>query len=130
VADESETQETAEQESEETQVDEHEPETFPAQVVKDLRKENAKYRTAAKKSDDYARRLHTELVRATGRLADPTDVEFSEEHLDDPEKLTAAIDSLLEAKPYLKSRKVAGDVAQGKRGNGAAPADFSQLFAH
>ena len=38
----------------------------------------------------YAQRLHTELVRATGKLADPTDLEFAEEHLDDPDALAAA----------------------------------------
>ncbi len=108
---------------------EQEPETFPAQVVKDLRKENAKYRDRAKKTDDYAHRLHTELVRATGRLADPTDLPFDEEHLTDAETLTAAIDTLLEAKPYLKARKVEGDVGQGRRGS-EAPEDFSQLFRH
>lgn len=82
--------------------------------------------------DKYARRLrqlHTELVRATGRLADPTDLEFAEEHLDDPDKLTAAIDALLTKKPHLKKpRKPAGNVGAGEHGNAAVPTDFSQLF--
>lgn len=131
MADETET-ETAETETEQRQepeTHEQEPETFPASVVKDLRKENAGLRVRAKKTDDYAHRLHTELVRATGRLADPTDLEFSEDNLDDAEALTAAIDALLEAKPHLRARKVEGDVGQGRR-SGDAPQDFSRLFIH
>ena len=36
--------------------------------------------------------------------------------IDDPEKLTAAIDELLARKPHLKSRRVVGDVGQGAGG--------------
>ncbi len=57
---------------------ETEPETFPREVVEKLRQENGKYRQRAQRADDLARRLHTELVRATGRLADPSDLEFDE----------------------------------------------------
>src|ERR1044072_6083817 len=74
-------------------------ETFPREVVEKLRKENGKHRqnaTAAnERADALAQRLHLELVRATGRLADPADLAFDAEHLDDPETLAAAIDGLL-----------------------------------
>lgn len=96
--------------------DTDEPETFPAKVVKDLRKENARYRERAGKADDLAQRLHTALVAGTGKLADPTDLEFDETHLEDPEALTAAVDDLLARKPHLRARRVAGDVGQGNRG--------------
>lgn len=33
----------------------------------------------------YPQRLHTELVRVTGKLADPTDIAFDPERLDDVE---------------------------------------------
>ena len=40
----------------------------------------------------YAKTLHnTALVTATGRLADPTDLEFSEDHLEDHQALEAAV---------------------------------------
>ena len=65
--------------------DDGEAETFPRSYVEELRRENARYRERARSADTYAKRLHTELVRATGRLADPTDLEFTEEHLDDPD---------------------------------------------
>ena len=55
-------------------------------------------------------------MKATGRLADPTDLEFDEDHLDDPDALAAAIDDLLARKPHLASRKPVGDIGQGQRG--------------
>jgi hypothetical protein len=116
-------EETAEtqptEEATETPDVETEPETFDREYVSKLRAENAKHRTRAKQADEYAHRLHAELVRQSGRLADPTDLEFDEEHLTDPDKLTQAIDSLLEAKPHFKSRKPVGDIGQGNRGPAA-----------
>lgn len=100
-------------------------ETFPRSVVEQLRRENAKYRTRAQSADDLAHRLHTELVRATGRLADPTDLEFHEDHLGDPDALAAAVDELLTAKPHLASRRPVGDAGQGNRGGTSEP--FSLL---
>ncbi|MEZ5202733.1 MAG: hypothetical protein R2742_16190 [Micropruina glycogenica] len=109
----------------ESSADEPEPDTFPRAVVEKLRQENGKYRQRAQAADDLAHRLHTELVRATGRLADPTDLPFDPEHLDDPEKLTAAVDALLDAKPHLATRRPSGDIGQGQRG--PASGGFSLL---
>ena len=88
-------------------------ETFPREYVEKLRDENAKYRQRAGQSDDLAKRLHLELVKATGRLADPTDLPFDDAHLSDPDALTAAVEALLAAKPHLTSRKPTGDIGQG-----------------
>lgn len=100
-------------------------ETFPRSVVEKLRQENGKYRQRAGQADAYAARLHTELVRATGRLADPADLEFDAAHLDDAEALTEAIDALLTDKPHLASRTPRGDIGQGQRG--PASGSFSLL---
>jgi hypothetical protein len=88
-------------------------ETFPRSYVEELRRENARYRERARSADTYAKRLHIELVRATGKLADPTDLEFTEDHLDDPDALSAAIDDLLARKPHLASRRPTGEIGQG-----------------
>lgn len=77
-----------------------------------LRQENGKYRQRAQRGDEYARRLHTELVRATGKLADPTDLAFDEAHLEG-DNLSLAIDDLLSRKPHLASRRPVGDIGQG-----------------
>lgn len=102
-----------------------EPDVFPREVVEKLRQENGRYRQRAQQADTLAERLHTELVRATGKLADPTDLPFDPEHLDDPDALAAAVDQLLTRKPHLAARRPAGDIGQGNRGS--APAPFSLL---
>lgn len=91
--------------------------TFPRSYVEELREENAKYRQRAQRADDLAARLHTSLVSATGRLQDASDLEFAQEHLDDPEALTEALDDLLAKKPHLASRKPTGNVGQGASGS-------------
>lgn len=93
---------------------EAETETFGRPYVEQLRNENAKYRQRAQQADTYAQRLHAELVRATGRLADATDLPFAEEHLETPEALAAALDDLLTKKPHLAARRPAGDIGQGQ----------------
>lgn len=90
-----------------------EPDTFPREYVEDLRKENAGYRDKAKDRDELAHQLHDALVAATGRLQDPTDLPFDDDHLRDPAKLVAAIDELLTTKPHLASRKPHGNIGQG-----------------
>jgi len=96
-----------------------EPETFPREYVEKLRRESAGYRDKAKRTDELAQRLHTALVAATGRLADPADLPYDEAHLNDPDALTAAVDALLASKPHLASRRPTGDVGQGASGDAA-----------
>ena len=86
---------------------------FPRSYVEELRQQNGKYRQRAQKADTYAQRLHTELVRATGQLADPTDLPFDEAHLDGPDALSAAVDDLLARKPHLASGRPTGEIGQG-----------------
>lgn len=103
-------------------------EQFPREYVEKLRSENAKYRERARLGDTYAQRLHVEIVRATGRLADPTDLAFDDAHLDDGEALAAAIDDLLSRKPHLASRRPVGEVGQGERGVTAGPVNLLNLL--
>lgn len=98
---------------------------FPRSYVEELRKENADYRT---KADKLAKRLHTELVKATNRLENPADLAYDAEHLDGPDKLTAALDALLADRPYFAKRVVKGDAGQGPRGNSAGGATFADLL--
>lgn len=109
-----------------------EPEVFTAEYVAELRQENGRYRQRARDAeterDAYAQRLHTELVRATDRLADPTDLEFDAEHLaEDPSRLRESIDELLTRKPHLAQRRPAGDIGQGPSGS-AASVDLAALL--
>lgn len=102
-------------------------ETFPRPYVEKLRDENAKYRQRAGQADELAKRLHRLMVERTGRLADPDDLPFDETHLEDEEALTAAVDTLLESKPHLASRRPSGDIGQGASGAEGAP-DLAALM--
>jgi hypothetical protein len=95
-----------------------EPESFSRDYVEKLRQENGKYRQRAGEADSFAKRLHTELVRATGRLADPTDLPYDAEHLADADKMAGAIEDLLTAKPHLASRRPIGEIGQGATSSG------------
>ena len=100
-----------------------EPDTFPRAYVEKLRRENADARSKVKDRDDLAARLHTALAAADGRLADPTDLPFSDEHLD-PEAMGKAIADLIARKPHLKAIRVKGDAGQGPRGHNAPQVDL------
>ncbi|WP_347957091.1 hypothetical protein [Gordonia aichiensis] len=91
-----------------------EPDTFPREYVEKLRQENGRYRQRAQHADELAHRLHRALVAADGRLQDPTDLDYADDHLDeDGSHLREAIDELLARKPHLAARRPIGDVGQG-----------------
>jgi hypothetical protein len=102
--------------------------TFDREYVEKLRQENGRYRQRAQRADTLAQRLHTELVRATGRLADPSDLPFDEAHLDDDVALGIAIDRLLTAKPHLASRRPVGDIGQGATGSTSETVDLAAML--
>lgn len=109
--------------TEDTEGEEDADKTFPKPYVDKLRKEAADNRAKAKRTDDLAARLHTALVQATGKLADPSDLPFDESHLDDAEALDAAIEELISQKPHLASRTPRGNIGQGV--SGKTEDDFS-----
>jgi hypothetical protein len=101
------------------QVAQDSAETFPADAVRELRDELAKRRIRAKEQAAAANaRLLTAYTRADGRLVEPDLLEMTEDLFDedgfiDPERVTAAIDGLLQAKPYLSARKPTQPITQG-----------------
>lgn len=103
-------------------------ETFPRSYVEKLRKEAAGHRDRAKRADDFAQRLHTALVEATGRLADARDLPYEESHLDNPEALSEAIAELLADKPHLASRKPMGNIGQGLMSEAPATVSLGSLL--
>lgn len=113
--------ETTDTDDDENTETESNTDTFSRKYVERLRRENAGYRERANRADELAQRLHTALIQATGRLADPTDLPFDAAHLDDSDALETAIDELLTAKPHLASRRPFGDVGQGNRGGASEP---------
>ncbi len=65
---------------------------------------------------ELQQRLQDTLVIADGRLADPKDLPFNPEFLEDPGALDAAIAALIKSKPGLKAKKFAGNIGAGKQG--------------
>ena len=102
--------------------------TFNRAYVEKLRRESAGYRERAQRADELAARLHSALVAATGRMADPSDLAFDAAHLDDEQALTNAIDELLARKPHLATRRPFGDVGQGNRGGTVEPANLADML--
>lgn len=95
-------------------------EVFDRPYVDKLRKSEAAYRVRAKHAEELGARLVTAYAAATGKLADPTDLAYDaalcdDDGLPDPERVAAAVDALLEAKPHLATRRPVGDVGQGPR---------------
>ena len=80
----------------------------------------AGHRVKAKRADSLAAGLVTAQVALSGKLADPTDLPFTEEllvddGLVDEVKVSEAVEELLSRKRHLASRRPAGDVRQGAR---------------
>lgn len=92
-----------------------EPDTFDRSYVEKLRKESAKYRDKAKRAEELEKRLHHALVAKDGRLADPDDLEFNPDHLDDADALSDAIANLVAKKPGLRAQRLSGDIGAGVR---------------
>lgn len=107
---------------------EDDPDTFPRDYVEKLRKENAGYRDKAKKAETYARELFHARVAATGRLADPDDLPFDADLLDDRDALLGAVEDLLAKKPHLGSRKPRGDVGAGATPSDGATVDLAGIL--
>ncbi len=97
-----------------------EAETFTREYVQKLRVEAAGHRVKAKRADALAARLVTAQAALTGKLADPTDLPFTEDLFDDDglvddTKVQAAVEDLIKRKPHLAARRPSGDVGQGAR---------------
>lgn len=129
MVDETETVETTDEQIEQTD----ETQTYPADIVRKLREENAKYRTRAHDAearvDELTRALFTARVQATGKLADPSDLPFDADLLDDDNALNAAVDDLIAKRPHYAKRKIVGDVGQGRQDERKAPTTFTGLFS-
>lgn len=99
----------------EVQEEKEEPDTFDRSYVEKLRKESAKYRDKAKRAEELEKRLHHALIAQDGRLADPDDLEFNPDHLDNPGALSDAIANLVAKKPGLRAQRLSGDIGAGVR---------------
>lgn len=105
-----------------------EPDTFTREYVTDLRRESAEHRTRAKdaeaRAEQLAQTLWTERVGALGLLADPADLPYDPDTLDDPDAIRRQADELLARRPHLRTRRISARAGQGE---GVAAADNVSL---
>ena len=104
--------------------DAEDADTFPRAYVKRLRERSAGYRARAKDAEartaELERALFTERVRALDVLADPSDLPFSADLLDDSDALRAAADDLVARRPHYRRRGVAaGTGSRDEAGSGS-----------
>lgn len=97
-----------------------EPDTYSADYVRELRAESAERRVKAKRVDDANARLAQAYAQQDGRLIAPSELTYGDHLLDDDGlvdavKVSAAIDELLQAKPYLATQRPLQPIAQGVR---------------
>ena len=68
--------------------------------------------------------MFTARLAALDMLADPSDMTFDPELLDEPDALAQAVAELVKRKPHLAKRLASGDIGQGA-GAGGNPGDVS-----
>ena len=109
-------QESSEQEQESSEQQSSEQQSFSREYVERLRDKSAGYRLRAKESEqrleEVQRALFRERVQRLDMLVNPEELPYNPALLDSPEELTAAVETLLESKPYLRKRKAGGDIGQ------------------
>lgn len=92
------------------------------ELVRSLRKEAGDYRRKLRDTeterDELRHELYRERVAALGVLADPADLPFDPEALDDPDRLRELADELVTAKPHLRSRRIRQRAGQGEGSGG------------
>ncbi len=99
--------------------DQQDGDTFPRPYVERLRARSAGYRARAKQAEGRAgeleRALFTERVRALDVLADPTDLPYDAELLDDPDALAEAVRQLVKDRPHYRRRGTLDGAGTGSR---------------
>lgn len=93
--------------------------TFPRPYVERLRARSAGYRTRATTAEartaELEQALFTERVRALDVLADPSDLPFDPDMLDDPDALADAAAALVAKRPHYRRRGTTTPAETGSR---------------
>jgi hypothetical protein len=109
------------------------PESFPLAYVQRLREENRAARLKVQRTQQLAERLTHAMAETTGRLIDPSDLQFSDDLLDengmpDKDKVLSSIEDLLARKPHLARINVRGDVGQGNHSVSEPTTSLAQML--
>jgi hypothetical protein len=99
--------------------DQQDGDTFPRPYVERLRARSAGYRARARQAEgrvgELERELFTERVRALDLLADPADLPYDPELLEDPDALAEAARRLVKDRPHYRRRGTLDGTGTGSR---------------
>lgn len=105
---------------------------YPADYVQRLRRDVANYRTRASDAEqrltELSEALWTARVSELGLLADPADLPFDPELVDDVDAIRAAAEALVAAKPHLRSQRITARIGQGEPDTAPPPASLVGLL--
>lgn len=91
-------------------------------LVSRLRQESSRYRRRLRDTELELEEIRGELwtarVEALGMLADPADLPYEPEALEDPDRLRELAEQLIEQKPHLRTRRIRARAGQGEGGAG------------
>lgn len=94
------------------------PDMFDREYVERLRRESGDHRRRARDAEQVADELRAQLWRervdSLGLLADPGDLPFDADLLDDPDGIRAAVEHLLDERPHLRTRRIRARIGQGE----------------
>lgn len=100
-------------------------------VVTKLRKEagdtRKKLRETEARTDELAAQLWRYRVAETGLLADPEDLPYDPDALDDPDKVRALAEDLVTRKPHMRSTRIRSRAGQGV-GTASEPVSLSAML--
>lgn len=113
---------TDQSEPDDGEADDTSADTFSREYVTELRQESAEHRrratAAEERAETLAGALWAERVAALNLLADPADLPYDADALDDPAEIRRQADELLTRRPHLRTRRITARAGQGE-GNGA-----------
>lgn len=111
--------------------DQRDDDTFPRSYVQRLRERSNGYRLQLRERESEVaalqRQLFTERLQRLDLVVDVDAVAFDPALLDEPNALQEHVEQLLDAKPYLRKRKVSGNI--GQHSNTSDKGGFSLLDA-
>ena len=111
--------------------DQRDDDTFPRSYVQRLRERSNGYRLQLREResdvDTLQRQLFAERLQRLDLVIDHDAVPYDPALLDEPNALQEHVEQLLDAKPYLRKRKVSGNI--GQHSNTSDKGGFSLLDA-
>lgn len=114
--------------------DQRDDDTFPRSYVQRLRERSNGYRLQLREResdvDTLQRQLFAERLQRLDLVIDHDAVPYNPALLDDDDALQEHVEELLAAKPYLRKRKVSGNIGQHSSNGGGSGFSLMDTLRH